>query len=113
MPQIQERHAEKRLMNSFFAANMADLGITLHAVHNLGFIETNPLAADLFKQDASEYVSILKIAVTCSLLLLFALSKESNSRFAFSAEKSLQIGQFLVWLIVIFNTAQVLVEHVS
>lgn len=113
MPNIQERQPEKRLMNSFFAANMADLGITLHAVQNLGFTETNPLAADLFKQDTPESVTILKVAVTCSLILLFALTKESNSRFAFSTEKSLQIGQFLVWLIVIFNTAQVVVEHVS
>lgn len=104
---------EKRLMNSFFAANMADLLITLYAVTALGFQEVNPIAHQMFEESRHADVATLKLAITSGLILLFALGSDSDSRFKFSYEKSLMYGKTIIWLIVMFNTLQVMAELVS
>jgi len=108
-----DKSTEKRLMNSFFAANMADLLVTLYAVTALGFQEVNPIAKQMFEEARHTDVAALKLAITSGLLLLFALGNDSDSRFKFSYEKSLIYGKTIIWLIVVLNTLQVMAELVN
>lgn len=101
---------KEKLMTSFFLANAADAAITWFALKNLDFQEANNFADHLMEGDNVERAIIFKFALMSLLISLYAISSDNESKFKYSTEKALQIGNFLVWLVVISNILQVSAE---
>ena len=98
---------EKSLMTWFSAGSYADVGITAMGL-NIGLKEVGVVAAPLVESGRFDYASMLRIGTTAVMVGLYALSKEKNSRFAFSFEKSIQVSNIIAWGINVMNAAQII-----
>ncbi len=101
---------EKKLMTYFFLVQAADLAITLRALQLPGFSELNSFAAEMLDNGEEIKMIMIKMAVTLFLVGAYALTKEKESRFAFSTEKALQIGVAIMSAVLMMNAVQVAVE---
>jgi len=101
---------KEKLINSFVAANVADSALTWVALDKLNFQETNSFAQNLIADGGIERAIAFKFALTSLLIIFYALSTQKESRFAYSSEKALQIGNILVWIAVLSNLVQITME---
>ncbi|MDH5533779.1 MAG: DUF5658 family protein [Candidatus Pacebacteria bacterium] len=101
---------KEKLINSFVAANIADSALTWVALDKLNFQEVNIVAQDMISNGGIERVLLFKFAITSLLILFYALTNHSESRFAYSSEKALQIGNVIIWIAVLSNLLQITME---
>ena len=98
----------KRLITSFFVANVVDSLITAYFLSQEGWQELNLFAVGKISRGEFYQVLILKIAVTAILIGAYAIAKSLNSRLEYPLERSVQIGTALVWIVQVWNAFNVI-----
>lgn len=106
-PLPDEKQSDKKLMKSFVVANLADSVSTIYGIKFLGFEEINSWAAEFFENGTEAHILATKLAIISVMVILYALSSESKSRFLFSVKHAIRIDTFIVWAIVVFNVGQI------
>jgi hypothetical protein len=93
-------------MTSFFLANFADIATTSVGLAIPGFKEVGVLGSQLVESGHIPNAFIIRTAMTVGMIGLYALTKQNGSRWAFSVEKAVHIGNFLCWSAIALNTLQ-------
>jgi len=88
---------EKLLLTSFYIANTLDVVTTGIGLNLNGIKEINPGARDLFSVGEMDKVLIGKVAATAVFVGICALAAKENSKWKWSADKAMKIGNYLVW----------------
>jgi hypothetical protein len=98
----------KRLITSFFLANLFDIVITTVFLSQDGWRELNSLAQNKIVMGEFYELIILKTALTAVLIGGYALASTLNSRLAYPLEQAVRIGSIVVWSVQIWNTINVI-----
>jgi hypothetical protein len=104
MPERNVRK-EKRVMASFFAANVADVGITLAGL-NMGMKEILPLKP-LVEGGEFQNAVLIKMALVSIYIGLYALTRGRKNSADFILDKTMMAMNLITWGVVALNTAQV------
>jgi hypothetical protein len=103
---------EKGLMTSFFLAGAVDVASTTYGLTLEGFNEVWIVGGPMVESGHFSNAALLRTAVTVSMIGMYALTKTHNSRWAFSFEKAMSIGNAICWGFNVFNVSQI-VHHVA
>ena len=92
----------------FFLGNFVDSTSTPIILTQNGWSEMNSLASEKFVNGEMYEVIMLKMLLTATLIGTYALAKGINSKWEYPLEKTIRIGNFVIWGVLIWNAANVL-----
>lgn len=109
---------EAKLMTSWFVGNLLDTAVTHLAVNN-GLREfSHGTVNDVLLEDGRlDTQAVVKIGLTVMYTGLFALAhvapENSKINYKYVTDKTLQIGNLIIWGAVVWNIAQVAINQWS
>ena len=96
---------EKINMTACFFGGLGDITTTAIGL-TYGLKEVGILGKPLVEADLTTDAYIIRMAATAIMIGSYALTQEHNSRFAFSFDKAIRIGNIFTWGVVALNTIQ-------
>ncbi len=93
-------------MTSLFTSAAADVGTTVLGI-NQGMAEAGVLGHDCYERGDMTGAYIVRVAVTATLIGLYALSKEKPGRWEFPIDRAVRIANIFSWSIAALNAVQI------
>jgi hypothetical protein len=92
----------------FFLGNFVDSTSTPIILTQDGWSEMNSFASAKFGNGEMYEVIMIKMLLTATLIGTYALAKGINSKLEYPLEKTLRIGNIVIWCVLVWNAANLL-----
>lgn len=92
----------------FLLAQVTDMISTYYAIKILSLEEQNPLANSYFEGIGIGEFMVIKLGLVLSLLGLYLLAIKYYREWIWTLEKSLQVGNFGMWIVATLNIVMIL-----